>query len=83
MCLIPFSLMLAVPRPPAAAAPVLHVVHAEKSDENGDETCGYAALIQRHRRQFPPREALQVRCGKASGRGLCLCVSFSPEVPWP
>ncbi|CAM9799115.1 unnamed protein product [Scytosiphon promiscuus] len=30
----------------------------ENRDENGDETCGYAALIQRHRRKFPPREAL-------------------------
>ncbi|CAM9224593.1 unnamed protein product [Laminaria digitata] len=31
----------------------------ENRDENGDETCGYAALIQRHRRSFPPRQALQ------------------------
>ncbi|CAN0291492.1 unnamed protein product, partial [Ectocarpus sp. 8 AP-2014] len=31
----------------------------ELRDENGDETCGYAALIQRHRREFPPRKALQ------------------------
>ncbi|CAM9414349.1 unnamed protein product [Pylaiella littoralis] len=31
----------------------------ESRDENGDETCGYAALIQRHRRKFPPRQVLQ------------------------
>lgn len=37
----------------------------ENRDENGDETCGYAALIQRHRRSFPPRQALQAEVDSA------------------
>eukprot|EP00903_Cladosiphon_okamuranus_P008193 g7889.t1 len=32
----------------------------ESRDEDGDQTCGYAALIQQHRRKFPPRQALQL-----------------------
>ena len=43
---------------PAVCTSSFFIVNSR--DEKGDQTCGYAALIQRHRRKFPPRQALQV-----------------------
>ncbi|CAM9365200.1 unnamed protein product [Ascophyllum nodosum] len=43
-------------------------LETENRDENGDQTCGYAALIQRHQRNFPPLQALQAEVDSTMAR---------------